>query len=193
MKTITIPKSFGYPTVDIVINNVKHTLKSGEEITIDDYIAEVVENAIALAPKQGRYLSMFDQYVEGSITKFKEEDLDGAEIIAPYVFYKYDNLQSVVVPKGVTSIGLSAFRYCAKLTRVEIAESVSSIGDRAFANCITLARVILRMPTPPILQAETFAEIPNTCVFEVPSGAVEAYKSAEYWSAFANRIVAIKD
>ena len=52
MKTITIPKSFGYPTVDVVINSHKHTLKSGEEISVDDYIAEVIENAIALEPKE---------------------------------------------------------------------------------------------------------------------------------------------
>ena len=56
MKTITIPKSFGYPTLDIVINNEKHTLKSGVEITVDDRIAEVIENAAALAHKEAPQL-----------------------------------------------------------------------------------------------------------------------------------------
>lgn len=56
MKTITIPKSFGYPTVDIVINNIKHTLKSGVSISVEDHIAEVVENAMALAPKEAPQL-----------------------------------------------------------------------------------------------------------------------------------------
>ena len=51
MKTITIPVRLGYPTVDIEINNKTYTFKSGEEITVDDYVAEVIENAIALAPK----------------------------------------------------------------------------------------------------------------------------------------------
>lgn len=51
MKTITIPKSFGYPTVDIVVNNIRYTVKSGEQVTVDDHVAEVIENAIALAPK----------------------------------------------------------------------------------------------------------------------------------------------
>ena len=87
MKTITIPKSFGYPTVDIVINNVKHTLLSGVEISVEDYIAEVVENAIALAPKIGRNKSKLVQRAEGSITELTANDLEGIEKIAYYAFY----------------------------------------------------------------------------------------------------------
>lgn len=193
MKTITIPVRFGYPTLDITINGKEQSFKSGEPITIEDNIAEAIENAIALAPKIGVPLNRFAQYLIGSITQLNEEDLGGVEIIAPYTFYKYDNLQSVVVPKGVRDIGNSAFRYCAKLTRAEIAESVSSIGGRAFGNCITLAKVILKSLTPPTLQEEAFIEIPSTCVFEVPAEALNAYKSASGWSKIANQIVAIEE
>ena len=56
MKTINIPKRFGYPTVDIYINNKTYTLKSGEEITVDDNVAAIIENAIALAPKEAPQL-----------------------------------------------------------------------------------------------------------------------------------------
>lgn len=51
-KTITIPKSFGYPTADFIINHKRYTLETGVPITVDDAIAEVVENAIALQPKE---------------------------------------------------------------------------------------------------------------------------------------------
>ena len=47
MKTITIPKHFGYPTLDITINGKEYTVKSGEEIEVEDSIAEAIENAIA--------------------------------------------------------------------------------------------------------------------------------------------------
>ena len=47
MKTITIPKRFGYPTLDIMVNGKVYTVKSGEEITVEDNIAEAIENAIA--------------------------------------------------------------------------------------------------------------------------------------------------
>jgi hypothetical protein len=51
MKTITIPKRFGYPTAKITANGKEYILKSGEEITVEDHIAEIIENAIALEPK----------------------------------------------------------------------------------------------------------------------------------------------
>lgn len=53
MKKIIIPKSFGYPTMDIVINYKRYTLLTGVEIEVDDSIAEVIENAIAFDPKEG--------------------------------------------------------------------------------------------------------------------------------------------
>ena len=53
MKKIIIPTSFGYPTMDIVINYKRYTLLTGVEIEVDDSIAEVIENAIAFDPKEG--------------------------------------------------------------------------------------------------------------------------------------------
>lgn len=53
MKQIIIPTKFGYPTVDIVINEKKYTLKSGTPINVNDAVAAVIENAIALEPKMG--------------------------------------------------------------------------------------------------------------------------------------------
>ena len=191
MKTIQIPTTSNPFIVNI--NNAAYQYRAGETAEVPGEVAEAIEDALEMEPRAKRYLSMYEQYVEGSITHLKEEDICNVGVIAPYAFYKYDNLQSAAIPKGVTSIGASAFRYCAKLTRVEIPENVTSIGDKAFANCITLSRVTLRMPTPPILQVETFAEVPTTCVFEVHSDAMEAYKTAQYWSAFANQIVAIEE
>lgn len=51
MTTITIPKRFGYPTVDIYINGKKYTFSSGVEISVEDNIADIIENAVALEPK----------------------------------------------------------------------------------------------------------------------------------------------
>lgn len=51
-KTITIPTSFGYPTATFIINHKRYILETGVEITVDDAIAEVVNNAIALQPKE---------------------------------------------------------------------------------------------------------------------------------------------
>lgn len=52
----------------------------------------------------------------------------------PWEKYK-DNIKSVVVEEGVTSIGRNAFYHFTKLESVTLADSVTSIGDSAFNSC----------------------------------------------------------
>lgn len=66
-----------------------------------------------------------------------------AEIIAPYAFYKCENLQSVKISNSVTSIGFGAFNGCISLASVVIGDSVTSIGDDAFNNCESLTSVVI--------------------------------------------------
>ena len=44
-KTIIIPKRFGYPTLDIVVNGKVYTVESNKEIVVEDHVAEAIENA----------------------------------------------------------------------------------------------------------------------------------------------------
>ena len=160
MKTITIPKSFGYPTVDVVINNVKHTLKSGEEITIDDYIAEVIENAIALAPKYARNLSRFAQSIEGTITEITAEDLEGISMISTCAFYNKLNLRKATIPDNIKTISTNVFAYCGNLDSIYLPE----------------------VP-PTLVKVTSFDNINSACVFYCKSQAsLNAYKAAENWS-----------
>ena len=188
-KTITIPTNCN-PYI-VVINNHVYTYKAGEAVEVPDEVAEAIADALELVPEPKRYLSKFAQLVEGKSIELEASDLDGIGSISRYSFYECDNLKSVVVPKGVTSIGHSSFRNCSYLTRVEIPDGLLSVDARAFESCTSLERVIVRTLTPPSIQTDTFSSVPTTCVFEVPSEAVEAYKSA--WSALANQIVAIKE
>lgn len=54
-----------------------------------------------------------------------------------------DQITSVVVSPGVTSIGQCAFSRFAKLTHVDIADSVISIGWDAFCNCTKLTSITI--------------------------------------------------
>ena len=58
-------------------------------------------------------------------------------------FEKGNQVKSVVIKSGVTSIGYSAFRGCMKLTSVTIGNSVTSIMDYAFMSCKGLASVTI--------------------------------------------------
>ena len=62
--------------------------------------------------------------------------------IGDYAFYDCENLVSVNIPAGVTSIGEDAFTFC-KLTSVTIPDSVTSIGNYAFEDCKELTSITI--------------------------------------------------
>ena len=55
----------------------------------------------------------------------------------------HQDITSVIIGNGVTSIGSKAFYNCATFTSVSIPNSVTSIGDWAFGNCIGLTSIII--------------------------------------------------
>ena len=68
---------------------------------------------------------------------------DSVDSIPQYLCYKMNNLQSIIIPNSVTSIGNSAFQDCSALSSVIIGNSVTSIGDYAFYSCDSLTSVTI--------------------------------------------------
>ncbi len=58
--------------------------------------------------------------------------------IYKYAFLECDNLKSVVIPNGITSIGNGAFYGCNYLTSISIPNSVEVIGASLFMGCRNL-------------------------------------------------------
>lgn len=54
-----------------------------------------------------------------------------------------EEINTVRIGDGVTSIGVYAFEYCTNLVRVTIPDSVTSIGDYAFELCFSLSDVTI--------------------------------------------------
>lgn len=163
MKTLTIPKRFGYPTLDITVNGIKYTVKSGEEITLEDHVAEAIENAIALAPKMGRYLNKLAQLAEGSLEEITAEDLEGISTLSNCAFYGCVGLAKVTIPNGIKTITGNAFGYCWRLESVTLPE----------------------IP-PTLANVNAFDGIKATCTFYCKNQAsLEAYKAATNWSTLA--------
>ena len=185
MKNITIPKKFGYPTLDVKVNGKVYTVKSGEEITVEDEVAEVIENAIALEPKPKRYFSKLAQLAEGSIAELTFNDLEGIENIAYCAFTQCYSLRRIEIPNSVKTIKESALTGCIKLESVifEDNSKLDSIAKNAFYYCTNLARVHLPLNPPTLENANAFADIKASCVFYCKTQAsLDAYKAAPNWS-----------
>ena len=101
------------------------------------------------------------------------------------------SLTSIAIPNSVTSIGSYAFYRCRSLTNITMPNSVTSIGSYAFDNCTNLSNITIQPETPPALGSMVFRNIAANAVIYVPSGSVDAYKTADNWSTYAGKIQAI--
>ena len=80
--------------------------------------------------------------------------ISGTGEMHDYNYYHLDNrtpwfdyneqIKTVIVKSGVTSIGTYTFFGCGALTQVDIADTVRSIGNYAFYTCWDLANVVMR-------------------------------------------------
>lgn len=107
-------------------------------------------------------------------------------------------LTTYTIPDNVVSIGDYAFYGCEKLENVTIGNRITSIGLEAFNACKKLSTLYCKPATPPSLRDSFVPNIdddmgiivayqPISKIY-VPHSAVDAYKSADEWSEYANRI-----
>ncbi len=65
----------------------------------------------------------------------------GVTSIGAATFFSCKNITSVTIPDGVTTIGMNAFCYCEKLTDINLPSSLTIIEDGAFYWCTRLKNV----------------------------------------------------
>ena len=140
--------------------------------------------------------------------------LDSVTHIGENAFFNCSALKAVVLSDNLTYIGSAAFQSCAYLESIVIPDKVTEMPRNMFAKCnelvsitygsgITqanyvasaalpkLAEIIFMSTTPPTISADFLEDqtLANLQI-KVPAAAVDAYKAAENWSAYANYIVA---
>ena len=110
--------------------------------------------------------------------------------IGDCAFFRYEGLTSITIPSSVISIGYRTFELCTSLPSITIPSSVTSIKSRAFNNCSRLSEVIVNAVVPPTLGADVFEYYGNANLqIKVPAESLQAYKTADKWSYYADRIV----
>ena len=128
-----------------------------------------------------------------SLTKFngRYASDDGRCLIIDGIFNSFApaGLTEYTIPDSVTEIGDYVFFYCDSLTSVTIPDSVTTIGEGAFIGCRSLTSLYCKATTPPAGGEDMFSGNAYGRKIYVPTESVEAYKSAEYWSFYADDIV----
>ena len=120
--------------------------------------------------------------IPNSVTSFKS-----------FAFNGCSSLTRITIPDSVTTIGGYAFGDCTSLTSITIPDSVTSIEMNAFVRCTSLTSITVKSVTPPRLGVSAFYGIASNAVIYVPSGSVDAYKTAYRWSNYADIIDPIQE
>lgn len=106
--------------------------------------------------------------------------------IAANAFANYDNLEQILIPDDVTTVGNAAFEDCNSLEYVVLPAKMEEIGDKAFEGCSSITEIRTLSPTPPAISEGTFSEeTMRTATLYVPMGCVVVYENAPYWGRFA--------
>lgn len=109
------------------------------------------------------------------------------------------NLIDITIPQSVTYIQANAFDGCTSLQEITLPESLENLSTEAFFNCSSLKRIYCTASTPPGLGPY---EHTNWYLYEenaegrkiiVPDASVEAYKTADGWSKYADDIIGVNE
>lgn len=85
-------------------------------------------------------------------------------------FNECDRLESVTLPRTLSSIGNGAFRRCISLTGIAVPPTVDRIGSEAFHCCNSLATIDLEKTQVTIMEDATFADCTALTAIKLPRG-----------------------
>lgn len=116
----------------------------------------------------------------------------GVKTLAYHSFAGNKKLKRVVISEGVTTIGECALFSCRYLEYLSLPSTLLKIEAAAFQHNYALKTMVSNAKVPPVLY-DTF--VMHDAGFEqilVPAESVEAYKTANVWKEFADKIKAIE-
>lgn len=119
---------------------------------------------------------------------------ESVKIIGKYAFYNCRRLTQLSLPNGLTEIRVNAFGsnqfgITGALKSVSLPAGLKIIGEYAF-NRTGLTEVIMLPVTPPTIGEYVFLNTSSSLTIKVPEASVTAYKTANGWKDYADKIVA---
>ena len=100
----------------------------------------VYENGLYLGSTKNPYMSLTDM-VDNTVTSFTIHA--DTKFVGDYALADAHNLESLVVPNGVLSLGRESLGYCTSLTSVTLPETLVALRPYAFRYCSALTQITL--------------------------------------------------
>ncbi len=164
-------------------------------ITLPDTVKRISDNACLNAALTSiNFPASLESIGYGA---FSGSDLTAADLSQTQIttlesstFYHCYSLASVQLPSTLTTIEEIAFGGCSGLTELTLPQSVSQIKWMAFSGS-GLETLTVQATTPPTLEDVDALNCPQLETIFVPENSVTAYRTAEGWKDYADKIWAI--
>ena len=102
---------------------------------------EITDSGVLRSSSMNLYLVDNDGHLDLSEYEGKIKTIEAGAFSKVEIESGINPLQSIVLPKGITTIGDDAFSYNTNLTSIKIPNTVTSIGKRAFQGCTNLTSI----------------------------------------------------
>lgn len=122
--------------------------------------------------------------IDGAIITTNLVVPDSVTEIKPYAFYGCSSLSSIIIPNCVTNIGAWAFSGCDHLTNITLGSGLQTIGGYAFKGCTQVVRIKSYSTEAPTVQSNSFSDLSDNVIVNVPCGSGSIYENAAYWFRF---------
>ncbi len=115
---------------------------------------------------------------------------DNRAVIADGVLYGLatNGITEYSIPEGVKVISYRILRKCG-LSSITLPSTLESISGNVFEGCSDMKQLYCKAAVPPTLESNSLSGLTNLSTLYIPIGCFEAYKSAEGWKEFADKMV----
>lgn len=177
----------GTTSYSVPLWTISLTANSNANINLSGFVPSNI--SFADASVASTCISMFDQNSDGfvsfveaaAVTDLGVSTKSAGDNPFPNTIQSFEELKFF---SGLTSI--PSFQSYSDLRAIAIPPQITSIPANAFKGCSTLETVIFASTTPPSIGADAFEGCSAGITYYVPTGSVEAYKTA--WPAMAGNI-----
>ncbi len=174
------PKETRVVAVFNVTDTSQPTKIMSSSSSVSPYFVEIEIDGVAQPSVVNSYV--FDAIGEHTV---KYVLSDGATI-CDYAFEYCSNLQSIIIPDNVTSIGKQSFWVCNNLTNVTMPNSITTISSSLFYRCTSLSEITIPNSVTSI-DDNAFYECTSLTSVVIPDSVTSIdYNAFEYCSGLIN-------